>query len=994
MTLEGARFSLRAMSRVTPRIGFLPLLAVALACGSPQAPNPEAKGKTSGEVKAESAPAELLDEPLADDPLGVTIHELPNGLTVYISPEPTEPRVSAWVAFRNGSRHDPADSTGLAHYLEHMLFKGTADLGTEDIAREQPHLDRIAALYDELKSAPTPRRASILKEIDAANAASAKHSIPNELDQLYAELGVSGVNAFTGEDMTVYVADVPSNRFEAWARVEASRYLNPKFRLFFPELETVYEEKNRSLDNPRSQVYETILAALYPKHPYGTQPTIGTVEHLKTPAYGDMVQYFRRWYLPNNAAIVLSGDITAEKALPVLNKYFGVWPEKPLSAPEAASMEPLKKRVERSITAPGEDAVHVAWATVPAGHRDELALEVMDLLVDNASTGLINIDLLLTQKLPRAGSSPEFMVESGYWTLRGTARTGQTHAQVEELLMGIVSKLKAGGFSQSDIDAIITNAEIDAKRELESRRARVSKMAFAFIQRRSWRRVSKKLERLRSIKKADIVRVANEYLGDGRVVLYRKRGETKLPKIEKPKITAIDVEAGRKSAFHKEVLAMQADELSPRFLEQGRDYQRQALSSGSLTAVKNQQNDLFELSYIYDVDPKEWPLMCIALKVANNAGAGEMDAETFKKHLYALGTTISTSCQNGVSVRVTGLDRNLASSKELVESLLGAPAFSDEQLKKVVTNEISRRKDMMGNPRFLNYATASYAAYDKRSSLHLAAPNRKLQKATAKQIKAALARLLGTKHRTLYFGPRAADKAAAAVSLGKSHETLPAPPASKVRKVKRSEVFLTPAKVAQSSISLYFPSPKLAHSDELWSQLYTEIVGGGMGSLIFQEIREARGLAYSASGYHTVGRRKGDQAVAMGVLGTQTDKTVEAVKKMLELLPVPPISDERFALAKSSLIRRTRSTRVPPRQIGRRVLSFEDRGYKADPGPAMWPRLQAATVKDVREFAKRIAGKTHIMSIVTDLKRVGVKDLKRFGKVRKLKKSELTSYDD
>src|SRR5690606_11007742 len=267
----------------------------------------------------------------------------------------------------------------LAHYLEHMVFKGTRALGTTDYQKEKVHLDKIAALYQQLRGEKdAAHRKAILAQIDAETQKSAAYAIPNELDQLYAALGIQGVNAFTGDDQTVYIADVPTNKLEQWAAIEGDRFQNPEFRLFWPELEAVYEEKNRTLDNPSWRMYEAMLTALFPQHPYGTQTTIGTVEHLKNPAYGDMVEYYRRWYVPNNMAILLAGDIDAGRARPVLERAFAGMAPKKLEEPPPGRLAPPDRRIERTIQAEGEQALYIAWPTVAIGHPDRVAVEVMD----------------------------------------------------------------------------------------------------------------------------------------------------------------------------------------------------------------------------------------------------------------------------------------------------------------------------------------------------------------------------------------------------------------------------------------------------------------------------------------------------------------------------------------------------------------------------------------------------------------------------------------
>ncbi|MBI3551901.1 MAG: insulinase family protein [Elusimicrobia bacterium] len=279
---------------------------------------------------------EILEFPLPSDTMGTTIHRLPNGLTIYLSPNHETPRIAAWIAVRAGSKNDPADAQGLAHYLEHMNFKGSTALGTLDYSKEKPHLDRITKLYeDHFKAKDPAERERLYKEIDSENKEASKYEIPNEVDKVYRAMGFRGLNAFTSNEETVYIVDLPSNRAEAWAKVEAERFAHPVYRLFQSELEIVYEEKNRTMDNNEEILYEALNKQLYKKHPYGTQTTIGTIEALKNPSLAHMYEFFGRYYHPNNMAIALSGDFDREAMLALLTKHFGAWKPVPLPQPQA-----------------------------------------------------------------------------------------------------------------------------------------------------------------------------------------------------------------------------------------------------------------------------------------------------------------------------------------------------------------------------------------------------------------------------------------------------------------------------------------------------------------------------------------------------------------------------------------------------------------------------------------------------------------------------------
>ena len=229
-----------------------------------------------------------------NDPSNSRWYTLSNGLTVILAENSAKPRVQTLIATKAGSSSDPADNTGLAHYLEHMLFKGTEKYGSLDFKKEKVYLDQIDALYEKYnQTKDEAKRFEIYKEIDRVSGEAAKYAIANEYDKMLQGIGAQGTNAFTSFERTVYVNDVPSNQLSTWIDIEAERFRNPILRLFHTELEAVYEEKNRTLDNDGRQVYENLLASSFPNHNYGRQTTIGTIEHLKNPSLVKIRDYYK-----------------------------------------------------------------------------------------------------------------------------------------------------------------------------------------------------------------------------------------------------------------------------------------------------------------------------------------------------------------------------------------------------------------------------------------------------------------------------------------------------------------------------------------------------------------------------------------------------------------------------------------------------------------------------------------------------------------------------
>lgn len=965
------------------------LLCLLVACGpkaNPDTPKISQKPETPRTSEDSASSPVLIPTALEGDPMATTIHRLSNGLTVYISTDRTTPSITSWIAIRAGSRNDPADSTGLAHYLEHMLFKGTSSLGSLDFAKEKPHLDRIAVLYDELRVASTPEeRSKLLAEIDKETQASSAYSVPNEFDNLYASLGIDGVNAFTGDDQTIYIANVPSNRFTTWATVEGERFANPQFRLFYPELESVYEEKNRSLDSPGSRIFQALATGLFPNHPYGTQPTIGLTEHLKTPAYADMVAYFDAWYRPNNMAIILAGDIDPESALPVLEAKFGGLAPKALPELPASSVEPIATRTDIEIKAPGEQAVYLAWPTVQAGHEDETALRVMDLVTDNSATGLINIDLLLEQKLPAARSEGQQQAEAGLWLLNGTARDGQSLDEVESLLMSVVAALKSGSFTQEDLRAIVLNSEIREKRSLESRSSRTSRMADAFISQRAWSEVVAAPERLRSVTRDDVIRVANKYLGDAPVVVKRVNGKFTAEKVPKPSITAIEIESSRQSVYGKAIKALPVEALSPQWLKDGEHYFASKTSAGDAIAVHNDRNDLFTIRYDFEMGEKQEPLLCFALELVGVSGSGEMSAAALQKTLYGLGTTISFSCDaNETSITVSGIDHNMEKSLELLKSWLDKPMLGTDSLTKLVANIVSRRKDAMGEPQIVARALSAYAFFGKESRYLKVASNKTLKKTSQTSFLKLAKALPQYSHRTSYFGPRAAD-VIKSISLGAGTKAPKKRPPLRYRRVKLSTLFFVDQETAQAQVRFTFPAAELPAEDRMKARLFSQYVGGGMGALVFQEIREARGLAYSAWASYWSTQRTGDESSVVGGLGTQADKTIEAVSTLIGLLAPLAVEDNRYLTTVTALDAEFRQSRVDPRERAATVYSWFDLGMTNDPGPAEYRALHATKGDAMEKFANARTSLPPIIAITGDSKRIDLKELSKAAKIAKIK---------
>ncbi|HGG56443.1 MAG TPA: insulinase family protein, partial [Nannocystis exedens] len=550
----------------------------------------------------------------------------------------------------------------------------------------------------------------------------------------------------------------------------------------------------------------------------------------------------------------------------------------------------------------------------------------------------------------------ENLGEAGYWAMSATARDGQSLEEVEGLLMGVRNRLIRGDFSDEDLAAIVLHSEISDKRRIESNSGRVSRMMESYILRTPWADVMAHTDRLRAVTRSDIMRVAKTYLGDDRAVVYRRRGEHSPPAIPKPKITPVPLDPGRRSVFVAELLAQPVEPIEPLWLREGEHYVHHGMPAGPLIAALNRRNDLFSLSYHFEVGSRRRPLLCHALELLELSGTGDLDPAALQRELYRLGTSIDTSCDDEhVTLRVEGIDRNLEASIKLLEDWLREPAFTEATVKSLVANSISQRRDALEDPDFVGAALAAYASLGPMSP-YLAKPsNRLLQRTSGKSFARELRDLPNLAHRTLYYGPRPAAEIAKVAAIGSHHRTLLPRPALRYREVKTPTLYFTQKDIAQAKVQIVTPQPPLPTQDRARAALYTQLLSGDMSGLIFQELREARGLAYRAWAHFRRGAKTGDASALIGVLGTQGDKTIDALDLMLTLLQSTPVSKERFVASKTALREDTRNDYIQPRIRPWSVYRWDLQGDAVDPREALLGAISTLDLAALREFAGRFA---------------------------------------
>ena len=942
---------------------------------------------------------ELVSGPAENDPAGVSIYKLDNGLTVFLTVNPQTPRFYSEIVVRAGHKEDPKTNTGLAHYLEHLLFKGSQKMGTLDYAKERAHIEKINELYEQRFHETDPeKREAIYAQINEQNLASANYAIPNEMGSLYKQMGGTGLNAHTWFDETVYKIGLPANRLKHWAVIESDRFTDPVFRLFVTELEVVYEEKNRAMDNKDRLVFEAMSKKLFKNHPYGQQTTLGDVEHLKNPSLQAVRDYYETYYVPNNMAIAISGDIDKQATIELIDEHFSSWVARPLPPRGVYEEAPLTEREHVTVEFDAEPYVLMAFRTPGRNHPDAEALVLADMVLANSTAGLIDINLVQSQKLRSAGASAYQMNDYGWEMFWATPKEGQTHEEAEAMLIEQINKLKAGDFEQEILDGIIASMKKSHKQSLESDTGRVTLLRNAFLAGQDWSHVVARLDRMSKLTKQDVVDVANKYFGDGYVVAYRVQGEHSVPPINKPKIDPINIDSTRQSPFAKQVLEMPVDPIEPTFVVKGKDYTVNPYAKGvDLYHVANPINDLFSLTFVVETGTRHDKALGMASRLMNQAGTTRLKPDELKKAWFALGTDLSIGASgNRTTITISGLDENIEASLGLLMELLQTPEVDAQVLTDMVENTITRRQDDKKSHRTLASAVRELARFGNESNYIDTLSDEQLRALTTDELFTKAASLLGYKHDIRYIGSLPARDV---VTLLRSHhpvgDNLADPPAYRpklVRVPEQSEVRFFDKTMAQALVYVDMPGEVYDESIVPVAGIYNQYFGG-MSGVAFQELRESRALAYSVGARYSNAGRADERNNMVGMIGCQADKTSEAVHGLTDLVDDMPVSEDRFKQSVSSLLNYYRTSKIGFRGVLGSVDSWDKLGLAEDPRAQRFQAIQTADMETLTNFfQEQIKDRPKYITVVGDKAKINLEDLSDYGEVKEMTLEELFGY--
>lgn len=934
--------------------------------------------------------------------LKVKEYRLENGLTVWLNEDHSQPKVFGAVVVKAGAKDCP--DTGIAHYFEHMMFKGTDRIGTLDYESEKVLLDSIAMKYDELAmTEDTAARARLQKEINELSIRSSEYVIPNEFNRLINRFGGSGLNAATSYDATIYFNTFSPQYMVQWAEINSERLINPVFRLFQSELETVYEEKNMYGDFIGGQVMDTLMARYFGPHPYA-YPIIGSTKNLKNPRLTEMHKFFEDYYVASNMALILSGDFDAQQVMPILEKAFSRIRSGNAPKQEKVMLPPFNGRETMKVKFPIPfiKAMGLGFRGVSANHEDQVALNIAVNLLNNSNgTGYLD-KLMVEHKLMGALAINESMNEAGILAVAIMPKLLiQSYSSAEKMVWDEINRVKNGDFS----DEMFNSLKLEQKRQyassLENIDSRATIMMNLFSQGKSWNDYLNEVARIESITKEDVVRVAQKYFSNNYLCVTKSTGKYPKDNLPKPAFSpVVPRNADASSSYAKQLEKIPEQQVAPRIIDFEKDVKTSKLTPlVTLYTTPNPLNDIFTLNISYGIGALEQPELMQLTNYLQLLGTESLSFEQFRSRLQSIGSTLAFDVTPDAFVmKVTGFDNHIDETMELVGDFIRHAKADDKKLRQIVDDAKVSEKAFFKSGDNVASALLEQVKYGDQSRYLRKLSLSQIKKLKGKDMLAIYDKVRSVQCDLHYCGTLPVEKV-----IGTIRQHLPlerttiasnSPYYRELKQYDRPTVFfIDMPDMAQSIVYGYVKGdPVDDKASRHASRLFSVYFGGDMSSLMFQEIREFRSFAYRTSGRYQLPNHahKGTAGSFTAMLSTQSDKTLDALGVLDSLIREMPLKPERVEAVKQTLVNRINNDYPPFRNLSEKVASARMEGFDRDPAEEFLRDIATMDMQDISRFYReQISGRPVVYVIAGNRKHIDMKKLAEYGTIIKVKKKDI-----
>ena len=934
--------------------------------------------------------------------LKVKEYRLENGLTVWLNEDHSQPKVFGAVVVKAGAKDCP--DTGIAHYFEHMMFKGTDRIGTLDYESEKVLLDSIAMKYDELAmTEDTAARARLQKEINELSIRSSEYVIPNEFNRLISRFGGSGLNAATSYDATIYFNTFSPQYMVQWAEINSERLINPVFRLFQSELETVYEEKNMYGDFIGGQVMDTLMARYFGPHPYA-YPIIGSTKNLKNPRLTEMRKFFEDYYVASNMALILSGDFDTQQVMPVLEKTFSRIRSGNVPKPEKVMLPPFNGREKMKVKFPIPfiKAMGLGFRGVSANHEDQVALNIAVNLLNNANgTGYLD-KLMVEHKLMGALAINESMNEAGILAVAIMPKLLiQSYSSAEKMVWNEINRVKNGDFS----DEVFNSLKLEQKRQyasaLENIDSRATVMMNLFSQGKNWNDYLNEVARIESITKEDVVQVAQKYFSNNYLCVTKSTGKYPKDNLPKPAFSpVVPRNADASSSYAEQLEKIPEQQVVPRIIDFEKDVKTSKLTPlVTLYTTPNPLNDIFTFNISYGIGALEQPELMQLTNYLQLLGTESLPFEQFRSRLQSIGSTLAFDVTPDAFVmKVTGFDNHIDETMELVGDFIRHAKADDKKLRQIVDDAKVSEKAFFKSGDNVASALLEQVKYGDQSRYLRKLSLSQIKKLKGKDLLAVYDKVRSVQCDLHYCGTLPVEKVIGTIRqhipLERTTVASNSPYYRELKQYNRPTVFfIDMPDMTQSIVYSYVKGdPVDDKASRHASRLFSVYFGGDMSSLMFQEIREFRSFAYRTSGRYQLPNHahKGTAGSFTAMLSTQSDKTLDALGVLDSLIRKMPLKPERVEAIKQSLANRINNDYPPFRNLSEKVAGARMEGFDRDPAEEFLRDIATMDMEDISRFyQEQICGRPVVYVIAGNRKRIDMKKLAEYGTIVKVKKKEI-----
>lgn len=936
----------------------------------------------------------------AQEFLKLESYKLDNGFTVYLLPDKNASSTYGAVAVNAGSKNDPSDATGLAHYLEHLLFKGTTTMGTTDYEKEKPFLDSITIYYQQLgKTKDEVQRKQIKERINNQALQASKYGLPTEFHTLLSSIGGTAINAFTANDMTVYHNSFPGEQMNKWLDLYSERFINPVFRSFQSELEVVYEEKNRASDNFQFELVTQLFKHLFPNHPYGTQTSLGTTEHLKNPPIDRIYEFFNSYYVANNMALFLVGNFDVDIAKPLIQEKFSRLRNADVPVfPDYKPIQFTANEITKLRVTPVKVDI-IGFKSIAENHEDELALEVCNSLLFNESeTGLLNILQQKGKVLGAFANSLHLKDDGAELMIIIPKIVGQSFGSAEKLVFAEIDKIANGNFSEDFLQRTKNELLKNFKTNMEDPEERGSILLDVFNTGKSWESVLSYPERIEKLNKQDIMAIAKKYYKQNYYAIHSKTGFPKKDKIDKPGFKPVITEQTEKSAYAKTFENKEDAAIKPKFIDFINDAEKLELGKNNvLYRVANRYNDIATLEIKYYVGTNKIQNLDLTAQILNESAPKGMTLEAFKEALSKINCDLSFEVDDDFFVaQLKGDDSSIPAALALLNQLLKDPVASPDAKKNLEEGLKASFKQEQKDPATMGLILRTYALYGANSDYKKRASLSDVKKMSVNEILTKVQEVKSYAASFHYCGKQAIDEVGAAITSSFTLRDKGKPELSytPTLPISKSTIYIvSDSKARQNQVYFSVLGENYSHEFDAQIKLLGQYLGGSFSGLILQEIREYRSLAYSAGGRFTKPVFENNPLLFTSFVGCQADKTNEAIEVMLKLLTDMPKYPARLKPFKTYALS-TVSTNYPSqRERSEAIEALQLKGFTEDPLDNEFKTLNDIQFDDIYNYyEKNIKSHPIIITIYGDKSKIDMDKLKAIGEIIELKKSVIATY--